>query len=446
MKNLFGTDGIRGKANTHPLTIDICIRLSEVLVKKFCDECSEKIVIVGKDTRISSDMFEYAIAASLSSFGVNVKLIDVCPTPAVSILTNTIGANFGIMISASHNSFSDNGIKIFNKFGFKLSDEEELEIESMISDTSIKCSRCIGEKIGKIQKDIDFISLYTQKIKFNFSFKTEFVSNIKVVLDSANGSLSKIAPKIFQDFGFNIISTHDDPNGININDRCGVMHQKEISTLVLQNNADIGIAFDGDGDRLILSDEFGKILDGNYILAALSELYSLENTNVISTIMANYGLEEYLKTKNIQLIRTNVGDRYISESMRETGTILGGESSGHIILKEHAMTGDGLFTALKILEYLVNSKKRTSEIWKLFEKSPCVSKNIKVNDKSIIYNAEILKCIEKLKKKLNGHGKLIVRPSGTEELIRVTAEGNDKNELHQIVDELCKIIAGVKRY
>ena len=443
MKKLFGTDGIRGTANIYPLTIGMCSRLSEVLVKKFCNtNSSDNFVVIGKDTRASCDMFESALAASLCSFGVNVKLLGVCPTPAVSIITNYCGANFGIMISASHNHFSDNGIKIFDGSGLKLDDHKEAEIESMIADQSIVCEKAIAEKIGRVQHDCNhkLMSYYIDDIKSKFSFSKNDAENLKLLVDSANGSFSKIASDIFATFGFNVLPLHENPNGTNINDRCGATNAHEISSLVLKHNADLGISFDGDGDRLIISDENGNILDGDHILAALVELYKLKNTKIVSTIMANCGLEEYLKTKNIQLVRTNVGDRYISDYMRKSNAAIGGESSGHIIIKEHAFTGDGLFAALKILEYLLTQKKKGSEILGLFNKHQVVSKNVKITDKSLISRTEVQMVIQESEKKLSGHGRLIVRPSGTEPLIRVSAEGCDEVELHDIVNKICERI------
>ena len=460
MKKLFGTDGIRGPANIYPLTVEMCCRLSEVLAKKFCKTRADcNLVVIGKDTRLSCDVLECALTASLCSLGVTVKLLGVCPTPAVSIVTKGCDADFGIMISASHNTFSDNGIKIFDGSGSKLSDVDEAEIESMINDETVVCERVVGKDIGLAQYDFcDFKMPFLQRYIDNI--QSNFVSNIKstfyyhkkeakrwtVVIDCANGSLSRIAPNVFHKIGFDIWSAHKYPNGVNINDGCGATNLQEISALVLAHNADLGVAFDGDGDRLILSDETGRILDGDYILAALADLYQLENTEIVSTIMANYGLEEHLKTKNIQLIRTDVGDRYVADRMRQSNAIIGGEPSGHIIIKEHALTGDALFAALKILEYLMVHKKKGSDIFDLFEKYPVVRENVKVADKSVVSHTDVRKVIEKFEKELSNRGKLIVRPSGTEPLIRVSAEGRDENELRDIVNEICEAIANYGGY
>lgn len=443
MRKLFGTDGIRGKANTYPLTIEVCLKLAEVLGHRIHRNYSQSrgTVLIGKDTRVSSNMFESAFAAAFSSFGIDVELIGVCPTPAVSVLVESQQTDFGIMISASHNPFSDNGIKIFNKDGFKLSSAEESELETMIFDSETACKKYTDEKIGRIKQCSGLLDSYIKKIVNSVCFKG---ASKKIVVDAANGSFSGIASKIFRELNCDVISVHDDPDGTNINASCGATHPEEISALVLRYGADIGIAFDGDGDRVIISDERGEIIDGDYILAALTDIYDLKAAGVVSTIMANYGLEQYLKSKEIPLFRTNVGDKYVSEKMRETGAICGGESSGHIIIREHAVTGDGLFTALKIAQYLVDSEKQASSIKALFKKAPSVSRNVTVKDKSIINSPKIADCIDDCARKLQDRGKLIVRASGTENVVRITAEGDDDNELKSIVDSLYKLISSAE--
>ena len=453
MRKLFGTDGIRGTANKYPLTIDVCLNLAEAILIKFCiekDRTKQKdsgnnIVVIGKDTRISCDIFEHAIAARLASLGACVKLIGVCPTPAISILTKVMNADFGIMISASHNPFSDNGIKIFNKRGLKLTDHDEEEIEEIME--QICCNNyhdeknIIGDKVGHVKYTSEELKLYTDKIKNSFSFDKSISGKTKIALDTSNGSFSKIAPQIFRDFGFCVVNDYDFPNGININEHCGVTNPQTISSMTTNNNADVGIAFDGDGDRLLLCDEQGRFLDGDHILAILAKSENLKHTEIVSTIMSNFGLEKHLKEKDIKLIRTKVGDRYISEYMQQTPeAIFGGEPSGHIIIKEHAPTGDGLFAALKILDYVVKSGKKVSELYEIFKPYPVVSCNIRVSDKDIISKAEISDKIEEYKNQLLNRGKLIVRASGTEPLIRVSAEGDDKQELEDIVANIRRII------
>ena len=446
MRKLFGTDGIRGIANKYPLTIDICVKLAKAIAKNFRKNNDKRLeIIIGKDTRISGDMFEHILAATFSSLGINTHLIGICPTPAVSILTNYMKADCGIMISASHNHFSDNGIKIFNRDGLKLTDAEEEEIEEIMESLDNSDSiEIIGDKIGHIFVDSSALNPYIEKIKKSFSFDKQNSEKIKIVIDSSNGSFSNIAPNIFRDFGFDIVSIHDSPNGININESCGVTNPNIIATATIKNKADIGIAFDGDGDRLLLCDKFGRFLDGDHILAILAESSGLENSEIVSTIMANFGFEQYLKSKNIKLVRTKVGDRYISEYMRQSQQALfGGEPSGHIIIREHALTGDGLFAALKVLDYIVKVRKDISELQNIFTPYPVVNRNIKVTDKNIISEKKVVEKIDKYQHLLMNRGKLIVRPSGTEPLIRISAEGEDKNELDTIVNDLVNAIENV---
>lgn len=446
MRKLFGTDGIRGIANKYPLTIDICVKLAKAVAKKFCRKNDKDTkIIIGKDTRISGDMFEHVLAATFASLGIDTHLIGICPTPAISILAKHMKADCGIMISASHNHFSDNGIKIFNKDGLKLTDAEEVEIEEIMeTPDNSDSTEIIGDKIGRIFADSSALNSYIEKIKKSFSFDKQNSEKIKIVIDSSNGSFSNIAPEIFRDFGFDIISIHDSPNGININDSCGVTNPNTIAAATIGNKADIGIAFDGDGDRLLLCDEFGRFLDGDHILAILAESSRLKNSEIVSTIMANFGFEQYLKSKNIKLVRTKVGDRYISEYMRQTQhALFGGEPSGHIIIREHALTGDGLLAALKVLDYVLKTGKKVSELQNIFMPYPVVSRNIKVTDKNIISEKKVIEKIDKYKCQLMNRGKLIVRPSGTEPLIRISAEGEDKNELDTIVNDLVNTIENV---
>ncbi|MBR1733996.1 MAG: phosphoglucosamine mutase [Alphaproteobacteria bacterium] len=443
MRNLFGTDGIRGIANKYPMTTDTCFNLAKALTTKFSN--TNSLVIIGKDTRISGSMFEHAFASAFSSLGINVKLIGICPTPAISILTKSMQADFGIMISASHNPFADNGIKIFNNLGLKLTDQDEEQIENIMSQQNI-CDECneyseiIGEKIGSIEYSSENLQLYyIDKIKNSFSFDQTDTSKIKIALDLSNGSFSKIAPQLFRYFGFDIISQYESPNGININEKCGVTNPQTISDMTLTNNADLGIAFDGDGDRLLMCDTHGRFLDGDHILAILAESSDLLPTEIVSTIMSNFGFEQYLKKKNIKLIRTQVGDRYISEYMlRSDSAFFGGEPSGHIIIKQHAPTGDGLFAALSVLNYLIKSGKKISDLYNIFKPYPVVSRNIKVSDKNIL--SKISSQINFYKNMLLNRGKLIVRASGTEPLIRISAEGEDQSELESIVSDIAKII------
>ena len=440
MRKLFGTDGIRGVANEYPITIDVCRQLARAVVAKFCSSEDRKhLIIIGKDTRISGDIFEHALAASFASLGVDVQLLGVIPTPAFSVLVSKLKADMGIVISASHNPFYDNGIKLFNKLGLKLKDEEEAELEDLMAEQS-SLKTPTHEKVGTIRANNHAVDIYIDEIKKAFHFKN---TKLKIVVDSSNGALSKIAPKVFTDFGFDVVSLYDEPNGININNNCGVTHPNTLSEAVVKHHADMGIAFDGDGDRVILADETGHIVDGNQILAILSQTEGCRE--IVSTIMANYGLEKYLQARGIKLIKTAVGDRYISEYMQNNSDArFGGEPSGHIIIKSHSLTGDGLFSGLKIIEMLIQSEKKCSEFCNVFELCPTVSNNVRVKDKGIITDANVQRVIKECEQELAGIGKLIVRPSGTEPLIRITAEGENETKSQEIVKRITAAISGAE--
>lgn len=437
MKKLFGTDGIRGIANEYPLTIDVCQELARAIYKKFLNNKEDsKTVLIGKDTRISGDMFVYALAAEFCSIGVNVKLLGVVPTPAVSILTQEMKADLGIVISASHNPYKDNGIKLFNSKGLKLSDEEEIELENLIFKDS-ETYKVVNNKLGRVTCFSQAAEIYQAEIERNFSLDKEVTGKVNIVVDCANGAFSSIAPNVFRNFGFNVVSLFDSPNGTNINEDCGVTHAEVLSRAVVNNNADFGIAFDGDGDRVLISDEKGRLLNGEDILAILS--LEGECKEIVSTIMTNFAFEKYLENRNIKLIKTKVGDRNISEHLKYGSAYLGGEPSGHIIIKQHSLTGDGLFSGLKAIEIMLRSGKKFSEL-KLFTPCPTINKNVRVSNKSIIENEKVKLVIKKCADELVGKGKLIVRPSGTESVIRITVEGNDINLLQNIVNEISNVI------
>lgn len=428
---LFGTDGIRGKANEYPLTADMCGKLSRALALYF-DLAHGETVVIGKDTRESCDIFEHALAADFASLGANVRLLGVAPTPAISIITTKIQASLGIVISASHNPYYDNGIKIFNKSGLKLKDMEELQIEKYIfEDKPIE-----NTKIGRISRAESLVSEYINNIKNSFNIDGQ---GKKIVVDTANGAMSSVAPNIFRYFRFDVVSINDSPDGKNINENCGVTYPSTLAEHVKDHKADFGIAFDGDGDRVVLCDENGEIMDGDQILALFS---SLDSNPIVSTIMANFGLEKYLESQNISLIRTNVGDRYISDYMQtHPKTQFGGEPSGHIIIRGHALTGDGLFSGLKVLDmYLKSEKGRFSEFSHIFKLTPCVQKNVRIKNKQVMFRSDIDKKIKIYQAQLEGRGRLIVRPSGTEPVIRITAEGANLEELQSMVSEISELL------
>lgn len=453
MRKLFGTDGIRGTANIFPMTVDVCGKLAKALVakKKGDSTISSGVIIIGKDTRISCDIFEHSLAAQFASLGIDVKLIGVCPTPAISILTKAVQADFGIMISASHNPYLDNGIKTFNSNGLKLTDTEEAEIEELMESdpAAVFSEEIIKDKVGRISCDPSLLNIYIDRIKSAFLFDHEVSAKTKIVLDSSNGSFSHIAPQILRNFGFEVISINDVPNGVNINENCGMTHPEVIATATQEHEADIGIAFDGDGDRVLLCDAGGHFLDGDHILAALVEDVLLTSATppheVVSTIMSNFGFEKYLKDLGINLTRTPVGDRYISEYMQKSPqSLFGGEPSGHVIVRKHALSGDGLFTALKVLKYLEKSHKKLGDLCNIFMSYPVISRNIKVKDRHdkirLINNKSVAELRIKYEQQLLNRGKIIVRPSGTESLIRVSVEGEDETELRKIVADISKAI------
>jgi phosphoglucosamine mutase len=434
---LFGTDGIRGVAGEYPITPEICGRLAGAMTVFFSDTAAGKpSVVIGRDTRISGHMLELALASYLCSFGINVRLLGVIPTPAVSILTKRLKANAGVMITASHNPFQDNGIKIFNSDGTKLSDDQETELERIMMNDSVSRKIVAGADFGTVQYDIKAASIYRRILIESFEFRKSDIEDLKIVLDSANGALSSIAVDVFKMFHFNVVSINDSPNGININDHCGATNPTRLMEAVRQHQANVGIAFDGDGDRVLLVDENGNLLDGDLLLAIL--IRNENHPQVVSTIMANLALEQHLAAHHVELIRTNVGDRCISEEMQKRKIMLGGEPSGHIIIGSHAATGDGLFVALRVLGYFLRSRKKFSEFSNIFKPHPHVSKNVPVRDKSVLMMPQVKEEIQRLERGLQG--RLVVRPSGTESLIRIYAEGGNPQQLEETVNFLHDII------
>jgi phosphoglucosamine mutase len=430
VRNLFGTDGIRGIANEYPITVDVCHRIAEAIAATLCNSKEKRhTVVIGKDTRISGSMIEHAMAAAFCSCGVDVKLLGVVPTPAVAILTPMLGASVGIMITASHNKFNYNGIKLFDEDGLKLSDEMESSIEGINASPLLR--QIDPQDIGQIEYVPEVVDIYCNKIIDSFcAFNNDDIR--KIVVDCANGSFSHIAPIIFKKLGFNVIAIHNSLNGININEKCGVMHPSIITDAVLLHKADVGIAFDGDGDRVILVDRSGKQKNGEQILATLAK--SSSSKKVVSTVVCNFAFEKYLKSIGIELIKTEVGDRYISEYMRtEKDVEFGAETSGHVIIKSHALTGDGLFAALKIIEYggIENFP---------FTPCPVMTTNVLVKDKSVVDNETLREIIQRKQEQLHGRGKLIVRPSGTEPLVRISVDGENEEELKHIMEEVLETI------
>lgn len=441
MRKYFGTDGIRGIAG-ESLTADLSFKVGKALGKLLTEKKEHPKVVIGRDTRISCDMIEQALTAGLTSTGVNVMTVGTIPTPAIAYFTKTIETDSGIMISASHNPYQDNGIKIFGPDGFKLTDEQELEIESLI-DNSEQIKNASFEKIGKLYGGSELSQKYVQHIKQSISGD---LSNIKIALDCANGATTGVAPYIFGDLEADIETIGCQPNGININDNVGSTKIDTISAFVKENNVDVGFAFDGDGDRVLAVDANGNIVDGDkimFILAKhLKEQGELKDNMVVSTVMSNIGFYKAIEENGLQSVKTAVGDRYVVEEMRNNNYSLGGEQSGHIILMNYATTGDGILTAVKLANIIKSTGKSLEELASEVSIYPQKLVNIKVIDKkAAMEDSEILAECEKVEKELEGNGRILLRASGTENLIRVMVEASSD----ELTDKYCEQVAKIVR-
>ena len=441
MRKYFGTDGIRGIAG-ESLTADLSFKVGKALGKLLTEKKEHPKVIIGRDTRISCDMIEQALTAGLTSTGVNVMTVGTIPTPAIAYLTKTIETDSGIMISASHNPYQDNGIKIFGPDGFKLTDDQELEIEHLIDNTD-EIKNASFEKIGKLYSGNELTQKYIQHIKQSISGD---LSEIKIALDCANGATTGVAPFIFGDLEADIETIGCKPNGININDNVGSTKIDTIANFVKENNVDVGFAFDGDGDRVLAVDSKGNIVDGDkimFILAKhLKEQGELKDNMVVSTVMSNIGFYKAIEENGLQSVKTAVGDRYVVEEMRKNDYSLGGEQSGHIVLMNYATTGDGILTAVKLANIIKTSGKSLEELASEVSIYPQKLVNIKVIDKkSAMEDVEILAECEKVEKELEGNGRILLRASGTENLIRVMVEASSD----ELTDKYCEQVAKIVR-
>ena len=444
MGKFFGTDGVRGVANRE-LTCELAIKLGRAAAKILTGNCGHNAkILIGKDTRISSDMLENALLAGIASVGAEGISLGVVPTPAVSYLVKKYNADAGIMISASHNSFEFNGIKFFNKDGYKLTDEIEDYIEKLV-ESDEELSLPIGEKLGKILKCESAIDDYTKYLCETFEGNIE---NLKIAVDCANGSASATASKIFSKINSNATILFDSPDGININENCGSTHLGKLSEYVVKNKCDIGIAFDGDADRCLLIDNNGKIVDGDIILALcakyLKDNGKLTNNTLVATVMSNMGLKEFCKKNNIDLSETKVGDRYVLERMLEKNYSIGGEQSGHVIFGDLSSTGDGQLTALQILNILSKTGKSISELSSRFVKYPQKQSEVKIelSQKGLLKNNEkIQEYIKSVSEKLGSSGRILIRESGTEPKIRIMAECLDQNKLDSLMEEAYAVVS-----
>ncbi|MCF2698784.1 phosphoglucosamine mutase [Fusobacterium mortiferum] len=446
MRKYFGTDGIRGEANRE-LTVDIALRLGYALgyyLKRENPDKKKIKVIMGCDTRISGYMLRSAMLAGLTSMGVHVDFVGVISTPAVAYLTKAKKADTGIMISASHNPAKDNGLKVFAGNGYKLPDEVELEIERLMDDPTILANPIAGDKVGKFKYAED--EYYSYRDHLLASVNGDF-SGMKIVVDTANGSAYRIAKDVFLALGAEVVLINDAPNGTNINVRCGSTHPEILTKVVVGYEADLGLAYDGDADRLIAVDRHGNIIDGDKIIATLAmgmkRKGELKENKVVTTVMSNMGFENYLKENGIELLRANVGDRYVLEKMIEHNVAIGGEQSGHIILLQYATTGDGVLTSLKLVEALRDEKKYLDEMIGDIKDWPQKLVNVVVdNNKKNIWNKNknITDFIAQKEKEMEGLGRVLVRTSGTEPLVRVMVEGKEMNMVEKVVNEIAEVV------
>ncbi|MEK6747548.1 MAG: phosphoglucosamine mutase [Pseudomonadota bacterium] len=437
---LFGTDGIRGTANTHPMTADVALKVGMAAGQQFLRGEHRHRVVIAKDTRLSGYLIEPALTAGFIAVGMDVVLVGPMPTPAVAMLVKSLRADLGVMISASHNPYHDNGIKLFGPDGYKLSDEVENAIETLISENRFD-ARVSPDKLGRARRLDDAAGRYIEHAKSTFP-KNLTLDGMKIVVDCANGAAYHVAPMILQELGAKIIPIGVQPDGFNINDNCGSTSPQKLCEMVVREKADIGIALDGDADRLIICDENGKIADGDQLMAIIAtnlhKSGKLRGNGIVATQMSNMGLEKYLKNIGLNLIRTNVGDRYVVEHMREHNFNLGGEQSGHIILSDYSTTGDGIIAALQILAYLREAGGKLSKHSTLFKPMPQLLKNVKYGGTSPLENQTVQQEINKASATLGNRGRIFIRESGTEPLIRIMAEGENQNEIENIVDSLCQ--------
>lgn len=439
MRKLFGTDGIRGRANVEPLTPYVLTRLGQAIGLYFMRGNHRHRVVIGKDTRLSGYMVESALAAGFVSVGMDVALVGPLPTPAISMLTRSLRADLGVMISASHNPFADNGIKLFSPDGLKLSDEVERVIESRLdSPLSLVQPLYLGQMIHLN----DAVGRYVEFVKASIPRHIHF-EGLRVVVDCAHGSAYKVAPLVLKELGATVIPLSVTPDGKNINADCGATYPEAMCKKVKEMEAHLGIAFDGDADRVVFADETGKLIDGDQIMALIAtdwhERKILKGNGIVATLMSNLGLEQYLEGRGLSLIRTSVGDRYVAEKMRDMGCNIGGEQSGHIIFSDYATAGDGLLTALQVLTVLTLKQKSASEVMQLFTPFPQILKSVNVTP-SLLKLPEIEKTIEKARKKLGKKGRLVIRPSGTEPLVRIMAEGETQARTTEAVESIAEAL------
>ena len=442
-RKYFGTDGIRGLTNIAPMTAEMAMKVGMAAGAHFRRGDHRHRVVIGKDTRLSGYMLESAMVAGFTSVGMDVVLVGPMPTPAVAMLTHSMRADMGVMISASHNPFADNGIKLFGPDGYKLSDADEMAIEELIaSDITL----APAPQIGRARRVEDARGRYINSAKATFPSELT-LDGLRIVVDCANGAAYNVAPSALWELGADVVAIGVEPNGRNINDGCGSTAPQLLRETVVASGAQIGIALDGDADRLIVVDEAGRVVDGDQLMATIAMGWArrglLKNGSLVATVMSNLGLERYLESHELGLIRTKVGDRYVLEAMRSRGCNVGGEQSGHIILSDYATTGDGLVAALQILAEIVRAGKPASEVLHRFDPLPQLLKNVRFAGGKPLEDAGVMAVIADAEAELNGKGRLVIRPSGTEPVIRVMAEGDDLGQVEAVVDRICEAVRAV---
>ena len=442
-RSLFGTDGVRGRANTHPMTAEITMRLAAAAGRYFRRDHQDHRVVIGKDTRLSGYMIESALQAGFTSTGMNVFLLGPVPTPAVGYLTRSMRADVGVMISASHNPASDNGIKFFGPDGFKLSDEAETEIERLLG-TGVSLSH--PENIGRAKRIDDSGARYVEYAKTTFPRQLR-LDGLRVVIDCANGAAHRVAPAVLWELGAEVIRIGTDPDGFNINDKCGSTHPEAAAQRVRETRADVGICLDGDADRLILLDEKGQVIDGDQLMGLIATRWAadgrLAGNTLVATVMSNLGLERHLEGLGIALERTQVGDRYVVEKMRSEGFNLGGEQSGHLVMTDYATTGDGLIAALQVLAAMLETGQKASKLGRVFTPIPQMLSNVRFSKGSDPLEAGAVQdAIAAGEKTLGTSGRLLIRKSGTEPLIRVMGEAENHAQLKSVV---ASVVAAIEK-
>ncbi len=449
MRQLFGTDGVRGVANIYPMTTEIAMQIGRAIAFIVKTKTKGHHIVIGKDTRLSGYMLENALAAGVCSMGVDVQLLGPLPTPGIAFITTSMRADAGVVISASHNPFQDNGIKIFSRDGFKLPDEVELDIEDLIFSQKMAALRPVADEVGRATRIDDAKGRYIVFLKNTFPAKYT-LDDFHIVLDCAHGATYKVAPFVFSELGARVTRIGVEPDGKNINRDCGALHPEVMAAKVKQLGADIGLALDGDGDRLIVCDEKGEIVDGDHIMAiCAADLLSrrkLKKKTLVTTVMSNIGLEKAMAAMGGKLIRTQVGDRYVVETMRAKGYNFGGEQSGHLVFLDHNTTGDGILAGLQLLSIMIKKKKPLSELAAVMTSYPQVLENVRMSSKIAPEDIPGFQdALQEAEKQLAKKGRILVRPSGTEPVIRVMVEGEDKKEITAIALELCDVIRRADR-